>query len=134
MIAKLGKVLWMIIFMCLLFLAGTLLLPRVFGMSPMAVLSGSMSPKYPVGSLIYVADVGNQDLKTGDVITYRMGEKTVVTHRIVSIDKENGQIRTKGDANENEDGGVITYDQVIGKVRGCMPLLGYVAVYLGNVI
>ena len=35
-------------------LAATLLLPRLFGYTPYAVLSGSMEPELPVGSMAYV--------------------------------------------------------------------------------
>lgn len=36
---------------------------KLFGVEPYAVLSPSMEPDYPTGSLIYVADVEPADLK-----------------------------------------------------------------------
>ncbi len=42
---------------------------RLFGLTPYAVLSGSMEPEYPTGSLIYVRDVDPADVAVGDAIT-----------------------------------------------------------------
>lgn len=58
---------------------------RLFGVEVYAVLSGSMEPEYPTGSLIYVKDVPLEELEVNDVITFRMGGNTTATHRIVEI-------------------------------------------------
>ena len=50
-------------------LAGILIIPKVMGYEEMAVLTGSMEPNYPVGSLIFVKEVDPENLKVGDVIT-----------------------------------------------------------------
>ena len=42
------------------------------------MLSGSMEPNIPVGSLIYVKTVEPETLRKGDVITYLVAENTVV--------------------------------------------------------
>lgn len=39
---------------------------RLVGLKPYAVLSGSMEPEYPVGSLLYVKNVDINKLKVGD--------------------------------------------------------------------
>nr|WP_317283096.1 signal peptidase I [uncultured Sellimonas sp.] len=74
-----------VILLVLAVLAGILIIPKLMGYEEMAVLTGSMEPKYPVGSLIYVKEENPENLKVGDVITYRLSEDTVVTHRIVEI-------------------------------------------------
>ena len=87
-----------------------------------------MTPKYPVGGMIYVKPVKFDDLKVGDVITYNAsgGSGWIVTHRISQIDTNSGTIVTKGDANNAEDGS-ITYSAVIGKATDfCIPFLGEV--------
>lgn len=99
------------------------------------VLSGSMEPTYHVGSLIYVKKVDYHDLKEGDVITFLLDEKTAATHRIteaVQDEKDPSVIRfrTKGDANEAADGGLVHYRNVIGKPIFTIPKLGYVANYI----
>ena len=85
---------------------------RLLGVQVYSVLSGSMEPKYPVGSLIYVKAVDPYELKSGDVITFMLNENTVATHRIVEVvpdESDSGVVRfrTKGDANEAEDGSLV---------------------------
>ena len=42
---------------------------RLVGFTPYTVLSGSMEPAYPVGSLIYVRSAAPEDISAGDAIT-----------------------------------------------------------------
>ena len=110
---------------------------RLFGLTPYTVISGSMEPKYPVGSLIYVKKVGIKDLKVDDVITYVIDGGTVVTHRIIEIipDEDNPTVvryRTKGDANKDADGEPVHINNVLGKAVFNIPLLGYVTYYIQN--
>lgn len=108
---------------------------RLFGLQVFTVLSGSMEPQYPVGSLIYVKEVDYKTLKPGDVVTCRLNDKTISTHRIVEIvvDKEDPQIYlfyTKGDANEEADRVPIPCTDIIGTPVCTIPYLGYVAHYI----
>ena len=110
---------------------------RVVGLQVFTVLSGSMEPNYPTGSLIYVKKVDYQELKEKDVITFMLDEDTVATHRIVGIvpDEEDPTVlryRTKGDANNAEDGSLVHYKNVIGTPVFMIPKLGYVASYIQN--
>ncbi|UWP60918.1 signal peptidase I [Ruminococcus gauvreauii] len=126
---KIYKAVTTILLVALIALVAALFLPRVFGLQPLAVLSGSMEPTYHVGSLIYVQDVDPADIEVGDPMTYTIGEGTMVTHRVVEKDEENQTFQTKGDANENVDGGAVAYSEVVGRPAFSIPLLGYVAVY-----
>lgn len=110
---------------------------RLVGLQPFTVLSGSMEPTYHTGSLIYVKKVDYRTLEVGDAITFMLDENTVATHRIVGIvpDEEDPEVvryRTKGDANEAEDGGLVHYKNVIGKPVFTIPKLGYIASYVQN--
>lgn len=110
---------------------------RLVGLQPFTVLSGSMEPTYHTGSLIYVKKVDYRTLEVGDAITFMLDENTVATHRIVGIvpDEEDPEVvryRTKGDANEAEDGGLVHYKNVIGKPVFTIPKLGYIAGYVQN--
>lgn len=110
---------------------------RLVGFQVFTVLSGSMEPTYHVGSLIYVKDVDPYALESGDVITFMLDEDTVATHRIVEVvpDGEDDSVirfRTKGDANEAEDGSLVHYKNVIGTPVFTIPWLGYVANYIQN--
>ena len=84
---------------------------RLFGVQVYSVISGSMEPEYPVGSLIYVKDVKPSEVQVGDVITFVLSNKTPATHRVIAIDKENQLFYTRGDANYqiNEETGEKVY-------------------------
>ncbi len=108
---------------------------RIFGLQLFTVLSGSMEPAYHTGSLIYVKKVDPYAIEPGQVITFMLDENTVATHRVVGVvpDEEDSSVirfRTKGDANETEDGGLVHYKNVIGTPVFTIPLLGYVASYI----
>ena len=108
---------------------------RLVGLRAFTVLSGSMEPAYPVGSLIYVKEVDYTALKAGDVITFMLDEQTVATHRIVEVvpDEDDPSVirfRTKGDANEAADGSLVHYKNVIGSPVFTIPKLGYFASYI----
>ena len=110
---------------------------RLFGLKPYTVISGSMEPEYPVGSLIYVKKAKPAELKVNDPITYVMDSGTVVTHRIIEIlpDEDDPTViryRTKGDANEDADGTPVHMNNVLGKPVFKIPLIGYVAYFVQN--
>lgn len=110
---------------------------RVVGLQPLTVLSGSMEPTYHVGSLIYVKEVDYKQLEAGDVITFMLDEDTLATHRIVEVvpDDEDPDVlryRTKGDANDAEDGSLVHYKNVVGTPVFTIPQLGYLANYIQN--
>lgn len=108
---------------------------RLAGLQVFTVLSGSMEPTYHTGSLIYVRKVDAAKLSEGTVITFMLDEDTVATHRIVGVvpdEDEPGVVRyrTKGDANEAEDGSLVHYKNVIGTPVFSIPKLGYLANYI----
>lgn len=110
---------------------------RLIGLQVFTVLSGSMEPTYHTGSLIYVKDSEPFTLEAGDVITFMLDENTVATHRITEVvpDETNSSVvrfRTKGDANDAEDGSLVHYKNVIGTPVFTIPYMGYVANYIQN--
>lgn len=118
-------------------LAALLVGARVVGFQVFTVLSGSMEPTYHTGSLIYVKEADVFELEAGQVITFMLNEDTVATHRIVEVvpdaeDEEVVRFRTKGDANETEDGSLVHSKNVIGTPVFTIPYLGYVASYIQN--
>lgn len=98
-------------------------LPRALGYQVYNVVSGSMQPKIPIGSLILVKPVGPETIKEGDVIAFQ-SEESVITHRVVTNKVVEGKFTTKGDANAGEDMNDVPYAAVIGKVTFHCPLLG----------
>ena len=110
---------------------------RLFGLQVYTVLSGSMEPNYHVGSIIYVKDVEPDTLQVGDAISFMISESTVATHRIIEIlpDEEDPNVirfRTKGDNNDIPDTNPVHCNNVLGKVVGTVPLLGYVSNFVQN--
>ena len=108
---------------------------RFFGYQVFAVISGSMEPEYPVGSLIYVKSVDPFELEAGDVITYLLDEDTVSTHRVMGVVPDENdptviRFRTKGDANDSEDATLVHYKNVIGTPVFKIPKLGYISEYI----
>lgn len=103
---------------------------RLFGVQVYSVISGSMEPEYPVGSLIYVKEIKPESVEVGDVITYVLADKTPSTHRVVRIDEQNKHFYTKGDANEAEDAAPVHFNNLIGTPVFKIPYLGYVAYYI----
>ena len=129
-----NAVTWVIVAAAVL-LAMLLVGVRLVGLRTFTVLSGSMEPTYHTGSLIYVKKVDAANLSEGTVITFMLDEDTVATHRIVGVvpdEDEPGVVRyrTKGDANEVEDGSLVHYKNVIGTPVFSIPKLGYVANYI----
>lgn len=118
-----------ILLIVLIAFVAVLFVPRVLGLKPLAVLSGSMEPTYHVGSLVYISKVSPEDVKVGDPITFNIGEDTIVTHRVIEVDQDNQCFKTKGDANNTEDGGTVAYSAVIGKPVFSIPYMGYIAVH-----
>ena len=109
---------------------------RVVGLRVFTVLSGSMEPTYHTGALIYVKPVDDPlAIPEGTVITFMLDEDTIATHRVVGVvpDEDDPTVvryRTKGDANETEDGGLVHYKNVIGTPVFSIPYLGYAADYI----
>ena len=107
---------------------------RLAGLRVFTVLSGSMEPEYPVGALIYVKETDPARLKKGDVITFLLDADTVATHRITQVvdDGEDLRFRTKGDANDTEDGALVHENNVLGTPVLTVKWLGYAITYIQN--
>lgn len=110
--------------------------PSIFGVTPMVVLSGSMSGTQEghieVGDLVFIGSTDPEALEVGDVVAYMNGQ-TAVTHRVTAIEESGDGSRvftTKGDANNTEDTSKVTEAQLIGVYWGRIPKLGDFALFL----
>lgn len=107
-------------------LCSLLVLPKIFGYHMYHVLSGSMEPEMPVGSLIYVQEETPEEIEEGDIIAFygSLEDTGIITHRVVSNNVVSGTFRTRGDANEKEDPIPVSYDNYIGRVALTVPYMG----------
>lgn len=108
-----------------------IVIPKVTGSIPMTVLTSSMEPSLPPGTLIIVKPIDTADIVIGDAITYQItsGEHAVITHRVIAIETSTDGSRTfilKGDNNSDADPDPILPLQVQGKVWYSVPYLGWV--------
>ena len=106
-----------------------LTVPRMLGYELYTVVSGSMEPAIPTGSLVYVEHIDPADVREGDVIAFydAMDAASVITHRVVTNSTVMGKFITKGDANAENDMRPIPYSYLIGRVRMSVQKLGALA-------
>ena len=127
MVKKICNILNGILLIILLVLACLLIVPNLIGFKSFAVISGSMEPNIHVGSIVYAKPVDYKELKVGDVISFKINDSTMVTHRINSIHEKNNSFITKGDANNTVDGTPVPYQNIVGKVKFTVPFIGYIS-------
>ncbi len=106
-----------------------LTVPRMLGYELYTVVSGSMEPAIPTGSLVYVEHVDPTEVAEGDVIAFYSAQdaSSVITHRVVTNSTVMGEFITKGDANEENDMSPISYASLIGRVAKSIPKAGALA-------
>ncbi|MCJ0901932.1 signal peptidase I [Rhodococcus sp. ARC_M6] len=122
---------WVLLLLMVGLLAVMVVIPRLTGSTAYTVLTGSMEPTMPPGTLIVVKRTPNEDLNTGDVITFQpvSGEPGVVTHRIEGIyytGEGERRIHTRGDNNPIADSWSLVPEQIRGRVIYSVPYLGRV--------
>ena len=101
-----------------------LTVPRLLGFEIYSVVSGSMEPALPTGSIVYVEHVEPETVEPGDIIAYNV-DGSVITHRVVENHFVEGEYVTKGDANEKEDFSNVSYRDLIGRVKYHFPVIGH---------
>ncbi|PPF66877.1 signal peptidase I [Clavibacter michiganensis] len=112
-------------------LAGVLLVvPKATGSVPLTILTQSMEPTLPPGTLIVVRPVDTDALEVGDVATYqiRSGDPAVITHRITAISSASDGSRSftfQGDNNASPDSLPVAPGQIQGEVWYSVPLVGW---------
>jgi signal peptidase len=121
---------WLVILFVSAVVTIAVLVPRLAGATPYVVLTGSMEPQMPPGTLVVVKPVAADEITTGTVLTYQIesGKPTVVTHRVSSVGVDaKGKLRfgTKGDANKEPDAGLVMPVQIKGERWYYVPYLGY---------
>ena len=114
-------------------LAGTLALVGLARLAPamghrvLIISSGSMTPAIPVGAVVVLDPVTATGVRTGDVVTLRLDNGAVFTHRVMRLVSLGGvpYVETKGDANLAVDPTLTPLDHVIGRVSFTLPFVGF---------
>jgi signal peptidase I len=106
-------------------------LPAAVGGSALTVLSPSMVPTFAPGDVVVVRPRPVAAIAVGDVITFlardpRTGSGRVVTHRVVGVEP-GPAFRTRGDANEDPDPGLVAAADVRGVHWYTVPWVGGLA-------
>lgn len=116
-----------VIIACIVFAATAIC--KIGNIEPRIVLSGSMEPKIHTGSICFInKKVPYDKIKTGDIIAFKAGKNTMVTHRVISV--TNSGFETKGDANKVSDGISTNKTNYRGKTILSIPYAGYISMYL----
>ena len=114
--------------------------PSLFNVTPMIVLTDSMSPVINGGDLIFATKVDPTTIKEGDIISFfDPASKTgaLLTHRVEEVGvSEKGTLyfRTKGDFNNTEDKQPVKAEDVIGVYAFRIPYLGSVAMFMQTTV
>ena len=115
-------------------LAAVMSVPVVFGYHSFTMLSGSMSPTIPTGSVVVDQMLHPMELRPGDVVTFTDPDRPerLLTHRLRSMEVE-GQVvhmATRGDANDADEYWDIPLDGTVGRVAYSVPVVGYARAYV----
>ena len=92
------------------------------------IITGSMTPTMPVGTIVVVKNIDMAQVEVGDVITFNQGTSRI-THRVVEkvVRGNNVTLYTQGDAAENQGSReTVTKNNFVGVVVFHVKGLGYV--------
>ncbi|BDI23059.1 signal peptidase I [Herbiconiux sp. L3-i23] len=109
--------------------------PMVAGATPLTVLTRSMEPTLPPGTLVVVRPTPVDQIRIGDVLTYQIesGKADVISHRVIEVRSGSDGLTTfitKGDNNDAADTEPVIPAQIKGTVWYSIPWIGYVSVNL----
>jgi signal peptidase len=117
----------------LLPLAAFLVAVWLLGWQLQAVLSGSMEPTYPVGSLLVVAPIDASEVEPGMALVFEdpAAAGRIVTHRVIALAPGGSlQFVTQGDANARPDPIPVPARMVRGRVLWQVNHLGTALTWL----
>lgn len=122
---------WVLLILVALLAIVVVVVPLVTGAKPYTILTGSMVPQYPPGTLVVVKPADVAEINLGDVITYQLesGKADVVTHRVVAVGAAadgSPLFITRGDANDADDPEPVRPVQVVGKLWYSVPYIGWI--------
>ena len=134
-VSALCSVLGTAILIAVILICLPLTMSRFFGGQFFAVVSGSMEPEIPIGSLVYVKGANPEEIQEDEIIAFYAARDTgiVVTHRVVENHVDEQEFITKGDANRINDMNPTRYSHFIGRVKYHIPYIGFAAQMMTSV-
>ena len=124
---------WVVLLFLIVVAMAVIVVPALTHSTPYTILTSSMVPTYPPGTLVIVRPVAVDDIHIGTVVTYQLesGKPEVVTHRVVAINQPNvpdgeATFITKGDANDVADENPVQYVPIRGAVWYSVPYIGWI--------
>lgn len=113
--------------------AASILAPAI-GRQVFAIRGQSMSPTIPLGAAIVVVERPVADLEIGDIVTWKAANGAYVTHRVIGLAQNDGEIfvQTKGDANDSADAALVPEGSVVGVVDAWVPVAGYALIVMST--
>jgi len=126
------------VFLLVLGLAAILIVvPKLNNATPLTVLTSSMEPGLPPGTLIVIRPVAPDNVAIGDVLTYQItsGRPEVITHRVIAVESNSdGELRfqMQGDNNGAPDNELVRPVQVKGKLWYSVPFVGYASQFMNG--
>ncbi len=109
----------------------TLLISCQFRFGVIVVATESMTGSIDKGDAIIYEKYDGQAVNEGQVLVFEKNE-TVYIHRVVKVENIDGQVRytTKGDANDDNDTGYITTENIIGLTDMTIKYIGHPTLWM----
>lgn len=103
--------------------------PHLLPYRPVTMLTGSMAPAVPAGSVLLSSFVPPEEVRVGDVITMSppSGDEQVVTHRVTHVERRGGAVlvRTHGDGNAQPDPWTAQLEGDVLRASTVLPFIGH---------
>lgn len=134
-----GNIIFYLVLVFMLFISFTVIKAKVKGVQPelfgykfYGILTGSMYPTIEPGDLIIVKDIGVENIKVDDIITFGSESlDNITTHRVKEVINEDElKFVTQGDANNVQDPNPVDSSIVKGKVVKFIPNVGQIMQYI----
>lgn len=122
------------IILCIIVAIIILLISCRFKYGVLVIGSESMTGTLNKGDIIiYEKYDEKEEIKTGDIVIYKI-EDIQIVHRVTDQKNLGEEIRyyTKGDANVQEDDGYREREDIVGKVKGRIPYIGYLTLWIND--
>ena len=117
----------------IIMLGTVMLISNQFKYGAYVIATPSMTGELNQGDVALYERLDDRPVEEGEVIVFDK-DGTVILHRVEKIETINGITRyyTKGDANEDMDGGYIHRSDIIGHVNFKIPYIGFPTLWMRN--